>query len=514
MCDELLPCLEEVHIGGALVDCQDFETGLKKVPKAKWLMVYGSTEAEPVSTGDAAELVALSRQQGFIQTLCLGKKVDDISLRVEKDQLWVKGQHVCPGYFANPDADRENKRRDEAGSIWHNMGDRILERDGFLWFRGRSTQAEEDFLLEQELYCKLGTSDGFLARRPHEVHGQESGQDTGRTQDRVFYHVQPGPPRKNYPDLVFVRVKRIYRDARHQSRIERQRTQERSTRMNRWLRYLTERFPLSSYALLSAGFALAPLGYLSQTAFAWPSLLVSFLGSFFFFVILRGMDEIKDVDKDRVANPTRPLPRGLISLREARIFMLSCYGVGTIVIGLLSPNIVSKMWYAFTMFYLGLMYFEFFVGKHLEKRPLLYALTHQVITLPLVLFTAAVWSAQVFSWASFFYAAAVFGAFFSYEIARKLDPEAHRALKTYRHVYGLRNCLLVTALLLILSSWSAWQISIGPVSALSGAIFFLSYMLLYFGRLKHKMVEIFATLNLLFHLFAPLSQLIHSAMPK
>ena len=45
-----------------------------------------------------------------------------------------------------------------------------------------------------------------------------------------------------------------------------------------------------------------------------------------FFAELRLMDELKDYEKDLIAHPERPLPRGLLSREEVRAAVLPSYG--------------------------------------------------------------------------------------------------------------------------------------------------------------------------------------------
>ena len=72
------------------------------------------------------------------------------------------------------------------------------------------------------------------------------------------------------------------------------------------------------------------------------------------------------------------------------------YAVGLIAWGMLLyaalvavlGNLVAGCAYAGITGYLWLMYREFFLGEWLEARPLLYAATHQVIVVALVVFAA------------------------------------------------------------------------------------------------------------------------------
>lgn len=202
--------LKSIHVGGALTDCWIFEQAFLKWPSAHFLHLYGSTEAEPVALADAKIAVKKSREAGFFQTVFLGKPIAAIKHRIEPDTVWVTGPHVCPKYLYNPKENHKNKHTDQGGHIWHRMGDRIKLVNGDWWYRGRSGQAEAQFLNEQKLYKALGTSAGFI----DETHG------------RVTYYGQNAKLhealiQRIVPQVGQIKNVNIKRDKRHKARIDR-----------------------------------------------------------------------------------------------------------------------------------------------------------------------------------------------------------------------------------------------------------------------------------------------------
>ena len=88
--------------------------------------------------------------------------------------------------------------------------------------------------------------------------------------------------------------------------------------MARWLRYIIERFPPVTYVILIGGFCLTgAVAHGTLPRFETP-LAFSFFAITLFFFVLRLMDELKDYEKDLVAHPKRPLPRGLLKTTEVR----------------------------------------------------------------------------------------------------------------------------------------------------------------------------------------------------
>jgi 4-hydroxybenzoate polyprenyltransferase len=290
--------------------------------------------------------------------------------------------------------------------------------------------------------------------------------------------------------------------------------------MGRWLTYQRERFPLATYLLLSVGMGAQATVIATETltlSLVIPASLMPLL----FFAVLRLMDEVKDVAKDRIAHPERPLARGLIPVEEARRTIL--LGLGLMVfLAVLLFNLFGPMpglFYACTTLYLWLMYKEFYVGAWLSQRPLLYAATHQAILLPLVASSAALAPKMplgVWDWSQLFLGGLqILPAFFAYEVARKLEPEIHPILGAYRSVYGLRRCQIILLGLALLSLFSmtvalaeapfVWtnRFLIGALLSVS----ILSPVGLYLvrGDRGAKTVEALATLNLLVSMYAPVA---------
>ncbi len=211
-----IPTLNSIHVGGALTDCAIFERGFAKWPEADWKHVYGSTEVEPVAVVDAKEAVRKSREAGFFQTLFLGKPISAIRHRLGPDTVWVNGPHVCPRYLANDEENAKYKKQDPDGSIWHRMGDRIIDKDGGWWYSGREKLPIEDFLVEQKLYSLLSSSAAFTERNGSGI--------------RVFVQkakLRESTIRNGIPGVSEVRNVVIQRDRRHRARIDRAASQKR-----------------------------------------------------------------------------------------------------------------------------------------------------------------------------------------------------------------------------------------------------------------------------------------------
>ncbi len=191
---ERFPALKSFHIGGALAPCSLYEQGFESWPLAKWTQVYGSTEAEPVAIADAREVVQKCKGRNHFQTLFLGRPIPELQTRIdESGVLWVSGSHV---------------------SGWHNMGDRIEADEEGWWYRGRSTQPQSDFLLEQEISSFLKSDEILIANGRYLL-----AEGIGANREALL---------KRFPHLLDAIECKIYRDRRHRSRIDRKKTIERA----------------------------------------------------------------------------------------------------------------------------------------------------------------------------------------------------------------------------------------------------------------------------------------------
>jgi 4-hydroxybenzoate polyprenyltransferase len=156
--------------------------------------------------------------------------------------------------------------------------------------------------------------------------------------------------------------------------------------MNRWVVYQRERFPLAAHAPLVAAFSASAVcfsslvrGHLAAPPAA--TLAVAFVTSLLFFLQLRIADEFKDFEDDARYRPYRPVPRGLVSLRELAWVGAAAAAIQLLLALALDPTIVWFLAIAWT--YLALMTREFFAPRWLKRHPIVYMTSHMAI-LPLV----------------------------------------------------------------------------------------------------------------------------------
>lgn len=154
----------------------------------------------------------------------------------------------------------------------------------------------------------------------------------------------------------------------------------------RWWIYQRERFPLATHAPLIAAFSFCTVSFseMARGVVRLPSprtAIVAFGVAFLFFLQLRISDEFKDFEEDARYRPYRPVPRGLITLRELGIVAV-VGGILQLALALwLSPALLPFLLLVWA--YLGLMSKEFFAHTWLKAHPFTYMWTHMLI-LPLI----------------------------------------------------------------------------------------------------------------------------------
>ena len=161
----LLDFLKRVVTGGAPVSYDDVKRMKSVAINAQILVLYGSTEVEPMAEIEATEMLnqVMPSDQELVEDgvnvghIDIGLKYrfikinkDDIKVSSKDDwknlispkeepgELIVAGEHACEKYFNNEEAFFKAKIKDENGVVWHRTGDLgFLDSKNNLWIVGR-----------------------------------------------------------------------------------------------------------------------------------------------------------------------------------------------------------------------------------------------------------------------------------------------------------------------------------------------------------------------------------------
>jgi acyl-CoA synthetase (AMP-forming)/AMP-acid ligase II len=238
-----LPAVKQVFTGGAPVFPNEAELYTKAFDQAIVEIVYGSTEAEPISSINSRELLA-NKAELFSKGLPVGKpdrvaevniieiSEETIAATSESDlkicppgtvgEIIVAGPHVLREYFNNEEALKKNKIFIGA-KVYHRTGDSgCMDAHGNLFLTGRCSTVFKSkdtmvypFLYEHGFQLIPGVSAGTVLHMNGETVAVIELHD--RKQKKAVESAIRAMP------LVFDRIcflKKVPRDPRHHSKID------------------------------------------------------------------------------------------------------------------------------------------------------------------------------------------------------------------------------------------------------------------------------------------------------
>ena len=141
-------------------------------------------------------------------------------------------------------------------------------------------------------------------------------------------------------------------------------------------------------------------------------------------------------------------------------------------------NIESGLCYLLITAWLGLMYKEFFISKWLNERPLIYAISHQILMLAVAAFPALLYDQRQNYGTLLALGTTILGSFFTYEVCRKLDPKADPILGTYLVTYGPFNTFTIVLGTSVVAWIGALLLGYFPILALFQLLCVFSFLLI------------------------------------
>ncbi|MGG0757336.1 UbiA family prenyltransferase [Brevibacillus laterosporus] len=235
----------------------------------------------------------------------------------------------------------------------------------------------------------------------------------------------------------------------------------------RWWIYQRERFPIVQNGIVVAVFSISTMLYSSILRNgALPSiksLVIGFLSTFLFFLLLRIADEFKDFEEDSRFRSYRAVPRGVVTLKQLGILGVL---IGLVQLGMaywLSPKLIP--WLVLAWGYLALMSKEFFVKEWLKAHPIIYLLSHMVMMPMIVMYivacdwvTASVSIPSGLSWLLL----ASYGNGIILEIGRKIRiPEDEEyGVETYSFLWGYKKATWIWVSVVLLTSFVVLMASV------------------------------------------------------
>tara|TARA_R110002049_G_scaffold214811_2_gene386297 strand:- start:731 stop:1651 length:921 start_codon:yes stop_codon:yes gene_type:complete len=220
-----------------------------------------------------------------------------------------------------------------------------------------------------------------------------------------------------------------------------------------WLIFIKERFSPISHIPMILLFCSGTATLASVSDFQ--SISYASVLAFLFFFRLRLFDEIKDYELDKVINPTRPLPRQVLTIFDLKIFIILGLIAEYNIIQNLLPDalrawVIAALWSLF-------MYKEFFIPKLIRPYLTTYATTHTLVTFPLTLALIAGMNESAVIQTSDLWAS--FGAwlvFNIFELGRKTFQanEERGNVESYSKVWGKTGAVALVLAQAFLAAYS------------------------------------------------------------
>jgi hypothetical protein len=256
--------------------------------------------------------------------------------------------------------------------------------------------------------------------------------------------------------------------------------------MSRFMTYLKERSPLPALSFLSAGIVVSALSI--DQSYDWAIVIIGIVLNNLLLIQMRLGDELKDFETDKVINPTRPLPRGLFKPQEVFSFLKIFLGALIISSLLMVPKSpIAGAALIVASIFSWLMFKEFYMSHELDKSPMIYAISHQIIVFPLFAWPGLLQNPALIQNKIFLgWLLANFGCSFTFEVCRKLNPGAHAMAKTYAHYYGRTKTVLICLIFMSITAIGAWIAGIGVYSLASLGILLLSLIAWHQNPQKYK----------------------------
>lgn len=242
---------------------------------------------------------------------------------------------------------------------------------------------------------------------------------------------------------------------------------------SRWRLYFRERFPLPLQAPVIAVFSSSVFVYASalRGQSGRPSLTaagVAFAVVLLVFLQLRILDEFKDFEQDRRFRPDRPVPRGIVTLRELGwLGGVAAFGqvAASALVGTRALGALALVWA-----YAGLMTAEFFAPAWLKAHPLAYMASHMVVVPLIVAYVATCAGAETPAPPLIWLAGMSYLSFCVFEIGRKIRAPAdeQEGVETYSASWGRRRAVVAWLMAMAgagaFAAFAARHVGAGPAA--------------------------------------------------
>jgi len=240
--------------------------------------------------------------------------------------------------------------------------------------------------------------------------------------------------------------------------------------IKKWYTYQKERFPVATYGMYIFSIVFGTFCFAIDKTYNpnWIMLLPMFAVAFLQFLMVRIVDEFKDYEEDAKYRPYRPVPRGLVTLKELGILGGICAAVQVGITAIL--NLKGLIFLGLVWLFFGVMSKSFFIKKLVDKHILL-EVTLDELLMPVLVLYLSTFVTSISVKLIPFLILSYLGSWIV-EIARKVrcKEDEEEGVKTYTAVFGIPAATMIVvileALIMIMQSIILGTKYIIPVIAL------------------------------------------------
>ena len=240
--------------------------------------------------------------------------------------------------------------------------------------------------------------------------------------------------------------------------------------IKKWYTYQKERFPVATYGMYIFSIVFGTFCFAIDKTYNpnWIMFLPMFAVAFLQFLIVRIVDEFKDYEEDAKYRPYRPVPRGLVTLKELGILGGICAAVQVGITAIL--NLKGLIFLGLVWLFFGVMSKSFFIKKLVDKHILL-EVTLDELLMPVLVLYLSTFVTSISVKLIPFLILSYLGSWIV-EIARKVrcKEDEEEGVKTYTAVFGIPAATMIVvileALIMIMQSIILGTKYIIPVIAL------------------------------------------------
>ena len=240
--------------------------------------------------------------------------------------------------------------------------------------------------------------------------------------------------------------------------------------IKKWYTYQKERFPVATYGIYIFSIVFGTFCFAIDKTYNpnWIMLLPMFAVAFLQFLMVRIVDEFKDYEEDAKYRPYRPVPRGLVTLKELGILGGICAAVQVGITAIL--NLKGLIFLGLVWLFFEVMSKSFFIKKLVDKHILL-EVTLDELLMPVLVLYLSTFVTSISVKLIPFLILSYLGSWIV-EIARKVrcKEDEEEGVKTYTAVFGIPAATMIVvileALIMIMQSIILGTKYIIPVIAL------------------------------------------------